>query len=78
MSSNLTNSNNKKYRDMIGYKHDKACIGINCTNKNTNLFQISISHFYAYLCNNCKISLEQDGWILNNCEYSDDKKESKV
>jgi hypothetical protein len=65
MSNNKTDPNNKLYDDIIGYKYDKSCIGVNCKQRNTNLFQMSLTIGYSFLCDDCKRSIEYDGWILN-------------
>lgn len=68
MSNTTIDSNNKLYDETIGYKHNKKCIGLNCKQRNTNLFQMSLTIDYSFLCDDCKKSIEYDGWILDIIE----------
>jgi len=56
--------NNKIYDGIIDYKHDKACAGLNCKNNNIRLFHMSVTIGSAFLCDDCKSSLEKIGWNL--------------
>lgn len=73
--SSHSDSNNKIYDKIIDYKHDKTCSGLNCKDSNTHLYLMSMTIGSSFLCDDCKRSLEHDGWILNNHEYTIGKKE---
>ena len=68
-------SNNKIYDQIKDYKYGKICAGQNCKNINTHFFKISnsITFCSVFLCDDCKRSLEHDGWILNAMGYINDK-----
>src|SRR4051812_8114169 len=65
-----TTSNNNTYDDKEDYKA-KPCFGLNCNNRKTYLYNLSLTIGSSFLCTDCKRSVERAGWTLQRIEYED-------